>query len=377
MTISGKFLTVSLLLAGLFGQLDAQAKGIKIRSGGYTSGAAAGATQSANGEPTDPAEAERRAAAAERKAEADALQAQERKERRAEEANEARERGNARLLAMKTDREAKAGGAAAKKGTPTTALSPADSTPSQASALSALNAQALKTAQPVLIGSTPVYRVVDGKGRVTFTDRVPNDPSIKVTNGTGRALSTDASTDTSGLDKLSPELRAIASRFPVTLYTGPNCGPCQLSRSTLNARGIPFTEKTVANQQDVASLLRVTGDTTLPIMTVGGQRIRGFVEEEYAQFLDAAEYPAKSALPPGYRNPPATPLVAATSAAAAGGADGASPQGAGGTTVTGANGETLTVASTRTSRAAPSDADRARARADAEARRNNPTGIAF
>jgi hypothetical protein len=45
-------------------------------------------------------------------------------------------------------------------------------------------------------------------------------------------------------------------------------------------------------------------------LTIGAQQIKGFSELEWLQYLDAAAYPASSALPASYRRPTATPLVA-------------------------------------------------------------------
>ena len=51
------------------------------------------------------------------------------------------------------------------------------------------------------------------------------------------------------------------------------------------------------------------GDTSLPYLTVGGQRIRGMSESEWTQYLDAAGYPKTSKLPVGYQSAAPTPLV--------------------------------------------------------------------
>ena len=76
------------------------------------------------------------------------------------------------------------------------------------------------------------------------------------------------------------------------------------------SRGIPFTEKTVTTAQDADALQRLTGDNSLPLVTIGGQQIKGYSDSEWGQFLDAAGYPARSALPASWRNPAASPLVA-------------------------------------------------------------------
>jgi glutaredoxin len=106
------------------------------------------------------------------------------------------------------------------------------------------------------------------------------------------------------------ELRQVASKYPVTLYSGNSCGPCGAGRAYLSSRGIPYTEKTVTTPEDAQALQRLSGDNSLPLLTIGGQQIKGFSDSEWGQFLDAAGYPARSTLPAAYRNPTALPLVA-------------------------------------------------------------------
>ena len=107
------------------------------------------------------------------------------------------------------------------------------------------------------------------------------------------------------------DLRQAVTRFPVTLYTSPDCGPCASGRALLVNRGVPFNERTVISSQDIEALQRLSGAASLPFLTIGGQQIKGYSEGEWAQFLDAAGYPKTSQLPPGYARAPATPMVAA------------------------------------------------------------------
>jgi len=147
-----------------------------------------------------------------------------------------------------------------------------------------------------------IYRIVGPDGRVTFSDRAPGESAKVTTVGAGGTAANTAS--------LPFELRNAASRYPVTLYAGPECGPCSQGRSFLNARGIPFTERTVSSAEDIEALQRLSGTPRLPLLTIGGQQLKGYAESEWTQFLDAAGYPKTSQLPGGYRNPAATPLVA-------------------------------------------------------------------
>lgn len=151
-----------------------------------------------------------------------------------------------------------------------------------------------------------LYRSVGPDGRVTFSDQPPSPSSgAKVTTGRGGSFAESASD--AGLPF---ELRTVAQKFPVTLYTGKDCAGCDAGRSMLRARGIPFTERTVDSAEDAAALTRLTGEPSLPVATVGGQQMKGFSNSEWSQTLDLAGYPKTSQLPAGYRNPAASPLVA-------------------------------------------------------------------
>lgn len=163
-----------------------------------------------------------------------------------------------------------------------------------------------------------VYRSVDADGKVTFSDQPPPSASnAKVSTSTASSASSAASA------ALPFELRQVASKYPVTLYTSENCAPCGAGRSLLTSRGIPFAEKTVISNNDIQALQRLSGDTALPFLTIGSQQIKGFSDAEWTQFLNAAGYPPSSVLPASYRPPAATPLVAVANAPAAPVADAA------------------------------------------------------
>ena len=149
----------------------------------------------------------------------------------------------------------------------------------------------------------PVYRIVGPDGKITFSDKPPGAAA----KGTGLETSTAASP---GGSALPYELRQVADKYPVVLYTSRDCAPCDSGRSLLRGRGVPFAEKTVTSSDDAESLQRLSGSTSLPFLTIGGQQIKGFSDAEWVQYLTAAGYPEKSKLPTGYRNPQATPLVA-------------------------------------------------------------------
>ncbi len=151
-----------------------------------------------------------------------------------------------------------------------------------------------------------VYRIVGPDGKVTFSDKAPVAASANVTARSSDARAVDVSPQNAALPY---ELRQVVARFPVTPYSGAGCVPCNTGRLLLQARGIPFTEYTVGSAQDVEALQRLSGDKSLPFVTVGGQKIKGYSEAEWTQFLNAANYPTTSKLPSNFRYPTPKGLV--------------------------------------------------------------------
>lgn len=167
--------------------------------------------------------------------------------------------------------------------------------------------RALTLGLPLCLGlaaaqAQAVYRIVGPDGRVTFSDVPPPKAPASATAKPGAAGGNGPA--------LPFALQQVASRYPVTLYSGENCGPCDSGRAYLRGRGIPFTERTVKSNEDVQALQRLAGDASLPLLTVGSQQLKGYSDVEWGQYLDAAGYPKTSQLPRGYEAPAPTPLVA-------------------------------------------------------------------
>jgi glutaredoxin len=154
------------------------------------------------------------------------------------------------------------------------------------------------------------YKVVAPDGSVTYTDR-------PATTGPARVapLRPQVAPPESGLPA---DLAVVVQRYPVTLMSTGNCASCDAGRALLRSRGVPFNERTVATQADSQVLQRLSGARDLPVLTIGQQVVRGYQEQDWVAYLDAAGYPRTSRLPPGYRAPAATALAegAAPSAAA-------------------------------------------------------------
>ncbi len=150
-----------------------------------------------------------------------------------------------------------------------------------------------------------VYRIVGPDGKVTFSDKPPVNPAtVSVTGPGGKPVPVRAD------EAVLPfELRQSMARFPVTLYSGPGCVPCNAGRLLLQGRGVPYTEFNVSSNADIDALQRISGENSLPFLTIGGQKIKGYSQTEWTQFLNAANYPATSRLPSGFNFAAAKPLV--------------------------------------------------------------------
>ncbi len=90
--------------------------------------------------------------------------------------------------------------------------------------------------------------------------------------------------------------RQAKEKFPVTLYTSANCvDPCKLARNFLNGRGIPFAEKMLNTEEDIAELSKRLGsEASTPSITVGAQSFRGFEAGAWNNLLDLAGYPSSA-----------------------------------------------------------------------------------
>ncbi len=89
--------------------------------------------------------------------------------------------------------------------------------------------------------------------------------------------------------------RQAMEKYPVTLYTAPEClAECKSARDLLNKRGVPFTEKMVQKPEDLEELKALIGDFFVPSLKVGKQNYRGYQPDAYQNLLDLAGYPGSA-----------------------------------------------------------------------------------
>ena len=158
-----------------------------------------------------------------------------------------------------------------------------------------------------------LYRWVDAQGKVHYGDTAPADAAQVETKKLSDSVAPN--------EDLPYEARRAQQNFPVTLYVADNCTtPCDRARSLLGKRGIPYSEKKLATQEDIDAFKALSGSDSTPTLAVGRNFLKGFLATQWHNELDIAGYPKTAP----YRAP--RPLIAP--AAASGGAP-AHPESAG------------------------------------------------
>jgi glutaredoxin len=165
-------------------------------------------------------------------------------------------------------------------------------------AIKLIAALAIITTATTNLYAQQVYKSVDKNGRVTYSE-VPPLPS------SGDKLTGESAANPS----LPYALQQVVSRYPVTLYTTKDCGPCVNARLMLTQRGVPFAERTVSSNEDIDAYKKLNNENTFPLATIASQQLKGYEETEWTKYLDAAGYPKSSLLPRNYRNAEATTLT--------------------------------------------------------------------
>ena len=142
-----------------------------------------------------------------------------------------------------------------------------------------------------------MFKWVDEKGVTHFSDVPPESSKLKVEIKDYSAIVPDAAL---------PYAVAQAVRAnPVTLYTISQCSACDQGRALLQARGVPFSEKTVVSNEDQEKLHQAGGEGQVPFLTIGSARLVGFEAGAWQAALTTANYPTQGILPKDYQNPPA------------------------------------------------------------------------
>jgi len=142
----------------------------------------------------------------------------------------------------------------------------------------------------VLVGSAfagqTTYRWIDPKtGGTVISDQPPPPGAKQAAKSSGGAAD--------GEEPAVPfAVKRASEKFPVVLYTSNGCETCKPARALLNGRGVPFSEKVIASEEELAELGKLLGGpVALPSIRVGRQGSSGFASAAWHALLDAAGYP--------------------------------------------------------------------------------------
>lgn len=139
-------------------------------------------------------------------------------------------------------------------------------------------------------GAAQLYRWVDEKGNVEWRDTPPpaNAKSVERRNMSGNTIETSV---------LPYSVQQAVKKHPVTLWVF-DCGaPCTQARAHLARRGVPHTERNA--QRDPDEMKKATGGLDVPVLFVGTNQLKGYLESAWDAALDTAGYPRTA--PPGLK----------------------------------------------------------------------------
>ncbi len=138
---------------------------------------------------------------------------------------------------------------------------------------------------PLADAQTTTYRWINSAGQTVYSDQPPPADARQVVKISGDVRGDE--------QQLSYATRQAAEKFPVVLYTAAKClEVCAQARDLLNERGIPFAEKMVGTDEEMADLTKVLGSSaTIPSLVVGRQNFKGFEPGAWTNLLDLAGYP--------------------------------------------------------------------------------------
>lgn len=137
-----------------------------------------------------------------------------------------------------------------------------------------------------LTAGAQLYRWTDDSGKVHYADTPPpaNAKNVQKKASTRPGAAAGA--------QQSYALQQALKNFPVTVYTSKDCGnPCKKGLEYLKKRGVPFTEKTVATQEEIDALTKLAGAPRVPTMVVGVSVQKDYAEPSWSDALDTAGYP--------------------------------------------------------------------------------------
>lgn len=133
-----------------------------------------------------------------------------------------------------------------------------------------------------------VVECVDAEGNSTFREHCPPGTAQKGEKKLPGNITSGGAAD----------VKEIAAKHPVLLYTAPKCDACDMVRQQLQNRGVPFTEKDASNDvkvQDELKALAGGSTLTVPLVSMDKDILTGYNRQALDSALDKAGYPSKNA----------------------------------------------------------------------------------
>ncbi len=129
-----------------------------------------------------------------------------------------------------------------------------------------------------------LYKWVDSQGRISYHDQPPPD-------GAGYRVE-EKVLGTGNKHKEDDTLAKIAEKYPIVLYSVPDCGSCDLARLYLQKRKVPFTEQNLNTDPELQQTLKKKiGSWSAPTIMIGEKVMKGYVESVLEGELDGVGYP--------------------------------------------------------------------------------------
>lgn len=129
-----------------------------------------------------------------------------------------------------------------------------------------------------------IVQCEDADGNKTYQEKCPP--------GTTAVETKDFYT---GPKATAPDMESLKENKPVVLYSVETCDACDLVRNYLNTRGTPFNEKPVGDNAELQEeLIDITGELSVPVVTIGQETVEGYNKAQIKDKLDQAGYPDNS-----------------------------------------------------------------------------------
>jgi glutaredoxin len=136
-----------------------------------------------------------------------------------------------------------------------------------------------------------LYKWVDSQGRISYHDQPPPE-------GAGYRVE-EKVLGTGNKHKEDDTLAKVVEKFPVVLYSVPDCSSCDLARLYLQKRKVPFTEQNLNAKPELQQILKKKiGSLSAPTLMIGEKVMKGYVESVLEGELDGVGYPKIEAAEP-------------------------------------------------------------------------------